>query len=76
MENIGEKCTLILPAKSLCHTPQGSLKCRKILRHGADGFTSPSKEVLLWIFIALTNASSSTVFEPANLRSNGKHDNQ
>jgi hypothetical protein len=41
---LGEKCPLILPAKYLCHTPQGSLTCRKVLRHGADGFTSPPKK--------------------------------
>jgi hypothetical protein len=29
------------------------LTFRQILRHGADGFTSPPKEVMLRIFIAL-----------------------
>jgi hypothetical protein len=33
----------------------GSLTCRKILRHGADSFTSLSKEVVLRIFIAVKN---------------------
>jgi hypothetical protein len=33
---------------------KGSLTC-KILRYGADSFTSPSKEVLIRIFIALRN---------------------
>jgi hypothetical protein len=32
-----------------------SLTFGKILRHGADGFTSPPKEVVLRIFIALKN---------------------
>jgi hypothetical protein len=36
----GEKCPSILPANYLCHTAWGSLTCRKILRNGADGFTS------------------------------------
>jgi hypothetical protein len=31
------------------------LTCSKILRHGADSFTSPLKEVLLRIFITLKN---------------------
>jgi hypothetical protein len=31
---------------------QGSLTCRKIIRRGANGFTSP-KEVVLRIFMAL-----------------------
>jgi hypothetical protein len=33
------------------------------------------EEVVLWIFIALKNSSSSAGFEPANLKFNGKHDN-
>jgi hypothetical protein len=32
--------------------------------------------MVLRIFIALKNPSLLAVFEPANLRSNGKHDNQ
>jgi hypothetical protein len=35
-----------LPTKYLLHTPQGSLPCSKILRHGANGFTSAPKEVV------------------------------
>jgi hypothetical protein len=31
--------------------------CLKILRHGADGFTSPPKEIVLRVFIALKNPS-------------------
>jgi hypothetical protein len=31
------------------------LTCRKILRHGTDGFNSPRKERVLWIFIAVKN---------------------
>jgi hypothetical protein len=38
------------------------------LRHG----TSPSKEVVLRIFITLKNPSSSAGFEPANLGSSGQ----
>jgi hypothetical protein len=36
---------------------KGPLTCRKILRYGADGFTSPPKEVVLRTFIALKNRS-------------------
>jgi hypothetical protein len=39
--------------KHLSHTSKGSLTCRKILRHGTEGFTSPPKEDVLQIFIAL-----------------------
>jgi hypothetical protein len=49
----------------------GSLTCRKILRHGTDGFTSSPKEGVLRIFIGLKNLSSSAGFEPASLGSNG-----
>jgi hypothetical protein len=31
----------------LFHTSKGSLTCRRILRHEADGITSPPKEVVL-----------------------------
>jgi hypothetical protein len=50
-----------------------SLICHKILEHGTTGFTSPPKEVVLQIFIALKNPSSLAGLEPANLGSNGKH---
>jgi hypothetical protein len=38
--------------------------------------TSPSKEVVLRIFIALENPSSTAGIEPANLQSSDKHANQ
>jgi hypothetical protein len=74
MEKLGDKCPLILPAKYLCHTPQGFFPCHKILQHGTGGFTSPPKKVVLRIFIALKNPLSSTWFESANHTSNGKND--
>jgi hypothetical protein len=52
-EKLGKTCLLILQAKYLCHTPQGSLTCRKLERHGADSFTSPPKEVVLRILSPL-----------------------
>jgi hypothetical protein len=42
---------------------------------GTDGFTSPPKEVVLRIFIAVKNESLWAGPEPANLGSSGKHDN-
>jgi hypothetical protein len=59
----------------ICHISRGSLTFYKILRHGADGFTSPPNEGVLRIFIALTNPSSSAAFEPTKLGSNDKHAN-
>jgi hypothetical protein len=39
--------------KYLLHTSKDYLTWRKILWHGAGGFISPSKEGVLWTFIAL-----------------------
>jgi hypothetical protein len=50
----------------------GSLTC-KILRHGADGFTSSLKEGVLCTFIILKKSITSAGFQPANLMSSGKH---
>jgi hypothetical protein len=65
----------ILPTKHSSHTPQDSLTCRKILRNGVEGFTSPLKKVVLRMFIALKKPLSLAESEPANLGSSGKHDN-
>ena len=43
------------------------------LRHGTDGFTSPPKEGMLWIFLPLKNLMASAGFEPANLGTKGQH---
>jgi hypothetical protein len=51
------------------HTSKGSITCRLILRHGADGCSSLPNEVVLRIVIALGRV------EPVNLGSNGKHAN-
>jgi hypothetical protein len=64
----------ILPTKHLFHACVVILHAVNI-RHGTDGFTSPPKEVVLWIFITLKSPSSSAGFEPANLESSGKHNN-
>jgi hypothetical protein len=45
-------------AYEMFNISNGSLKFRKILRHGADGFTSPPREGVLRNFIALTRVWS------------------
>jgi hypothetical protein len=62
----------ILPTKHLSHARKVLLHAVN-LRHGTNSFTSPPKEVVLWIFITLKTPSSSNGFEPANLGSIGKH---
>jgi hypothetical protein len=54
------------------HNSNGFLTCLKNLRHGADGFTSPPKEDVLRIFIAIKNGSFSAGIDTANVGSNGK----
>jgi hypothetical protein len=44
--------------KYLFHISKGSLTCCKIVLQGADGFTSPPKEGIMRILIALKNPSS------------------
>jgi hypothetical protein len=51
------------------------LTCRKILRHGTDGYTYPLKEVVIQSFIDIKNPLSSAGSEPTNLGSNGKDSN-
>jgi hypothetical protein len=46
---------------------KGYLTCRKILRHGANGFTSHPKEGVLRIFIALKNPSPRPSLNPRPL---------
>jgi hypothetical protein len=41
--------------------------CRKILQHGANGFTSLRKKVVLQIFIAIKKPSSLAGFDPRTL---------
>jgi hypothetical protein len=49
------------------HASRVIFACRKILRHGDDGFTSPPKETVLRNFIALKKPIASAGSEPANL---------
>jgi hypothetical protein len=67
---------MYLALRSICiHTSKGFLTCLKVLRHGADDFTSLPKKVVLRVFIVLKNPSPSAGFEPANLGSRSKHAN-
>jgi hypothetical protein len=74
-DELGEGNDEFGQTKYFCSYFQVIFISSKILRHRTDGFTSPPKEVVLRIFIALKNRSSSAGFEPANLGSNGKHAN-
>jgi hypothetical protein len=74
-EKLGEKWPWILLRSIFFHTCRDFLTCSKILRHGIDGFTSPSEEVGILIFIALKNPSSSAGHESSKLGSNRKHHN-
>jgi hypothetical protein len=49
------------------HTCKWFLTCLKILWNGADGFTSPPKEGVLRIFIALKNQSPRPGLNPRTL---------
>jgi hypothetical protein len=61
--------------KYLFHTSKGSITCHKILRHGADYFTSPPKKSCSAGFLSpLRNSSPSAGFEPAILGSSDKHE--
>jgi hypothetical protein len=71
-EELAKKMDLALRG-TFVHTLKVSLTCRKILRHGFDGFTAPPKEGVLRILIALKIPSPSAGFEPANLWFNGKN---
>jgi len=62
--NFAEKTTST-PFRYLLHAAN--------LRHGTDGFTSPTKEDVLRIFFALKNPTASAGFEPANLGTKGQH---
>jgi hypothetical protein len=54
---VKEMMNLALRSIFVC-TFQVIFTCHKILWHGANNFTSPTKEDTLWIFIALKNPSS------------------
>jgi hypothetical protein len=74
-EKTDEKWGWILSTKYFFHTSHGYSVCRKGLRHGADGFNYAPEEVMLWIFTAFKDPSSSAGFEPTNLGSNCKYAN-
>jgi hypothetical protein len=55
------------------HTLKYFFTFRKMLRHGADGFTYPPKNGVLRFFIVFKNSQPSDGIEATNLRSNCKH---
>jgi hypothetical protein len=59
----------ILCYKVSFHTSKGSLTCHKILRNGANSFTSLRRRVCCGFLLP------SAGFEPINLESNGMHAN-
>jgi hypothetical protein len=61
--------------KYVFNTSKCYLTCYKILRNVADGFTSPPKEGVLRISIALQNPFPPAAFEPENLGSSGEYAN-
>jgi hypothetical protein len=68
MINLASRSSCVRTCKWFC-------TCRKIFRHEADGFTSPSKEGVLRIFTALKNPSFRPGLNLRTLGSNGKHAN-
>jgi hypothetical protein len=47
---MGEKWPVILACDSYFHVNRRVLLHAAYMRHGTDGFTSPLKEGMLWIF--------------------------
>jgi hypothetical protein len=68
---LGEKWTVNLACDPDFHVNRKDLLHAAKLRHGTDGFTSPPKEGMLWIF----SPEKSNGFEPANLGTRGQHAN-
>jgi hypothetical protein len=71
---MGKKWPLNFAYQNLYHTSGNFLTRRKILRHGADCFSSPPKRVVLRILIALDNPLLSAGFKSSNLGFIGKQD--
>jgi hypothetical protein len=71
--NLEQEITNLAERSIFVHSSKDFLTCRKILRHGADGFTSPSKEGMLRILSPPENPSTSTGIKPANIGFNDNH---
>jgi hypothetical protein len=71
---LDEKWQVNLACDSDFHVNRRVLLHAANLRHGADGFTSPPKEGMLWIFSPeKKNPMASAGFEPAILGIRGQH---
>jgi hypothetical protein len=68
---LGEKWSVNLACDFDFHVNGRVLLHAANLRHGTDGFTSPPKEGMLWIF-RLKNPTASAGFEPAILGTKGQ----
>jgi hypothetical protein len=66
-EIMGEKWSVNLACDSDSHVKHRVLLHVAILRHGTDGFTSPPKEGMVWIFFRPKNPTLSAGFAPALL---------
>jgi len=70
---VGEKCSRQISSR--IRLPRNSIDLLHAanLRHGTDGFTSPSEGRRAEDFFALKNPTASAGFEPANLGTKGQH---
>jgi hypothetical protein len=68
---MGDKWPVNLACNSDSHVNHGVLLHAGNLRNGTDGFTSPPKEGMLWIF----SPEKSNGFEPAILGTRDQHAN-
>jgi hypothetical protein len=71
---LGEKWLVNLACDSDFHVNRRVLLRAANLRHGTDGFTSPWKEGMLWIFHP-KNPTALAGFEPVILGTRGQHAN-
>jgi len=67
------KCREILAESGELHAFIRDLLYASNLRHGTDGFTSPSKVVVQRIFFALENPTASAGSKPTKLCTKGQH---
>jgi hypothetical protein len=75
-EKLAKEMMHLALQSTFVNTSKGHLICRKILRHGADDFTSTEgRKACCGFLITLKNPSPSTGTEPASLWFNGKHAN-
>ena len=72
---MGEKCSRQISSRIRLPRNSRDLLHAANLRHGTDGFTSPSEGRRAEDFFALKNPTASAGFEPANLDTKGQYAN-